>query len=115
MPKLTDLTGRTVGVWLVERLAPGRSRRGDRVWLCRCAECGHVAGLTTDQLSREPPLSLVGRCDREHRMERPGSPAWRRRRALEMREAGATLAEIADAIGVSRQRAYQIVGPRPPS
>jgi hypothetical protein len=129
MPKPVDLTGQTFGRLTV--IAPTQQRaHGMVVWECRCA-CGNTThqpvnvlrlgrvrscGCLAREASRERlrAVQAVTRATRPPRSRRPlkgqpGPGSERQAHALALRQEGRTFAEIGQALGVTRQRAAQLV------
>jgi hypothetical protein len=100
--KAHDLVGRTFGSLRVcARLGSTRGRGSQ--WLCAC-RCGA-------RVSRYGPGLLTGRATSCGCAPRAGAAEAEARRGAvrAMRAEGRTLAEIAAALGVSRQRVHQIL------
>ncbi|MCI0456921.1 MAG: hypothetical protein L0Z62_08080 [Gemmataceae bacterium] len=129
MPKPLDLTGQQFGRLTVIRPTERRENR-KVVWQCTCA-CGNTAykrsdvlrrgqarscGCLSREVSRERMRAVQAaiRATRPTRARRPlkarpGPGSDRQVEALALRQQGRTFAEIGAALGVTRQRAAQLV------
>lgn len=99
-----DLSGRHFNDWTVQEYV------GSGKWLCRCM-CGAERRIATYALT-----ALTKRCrtcyyQQKRKSGLTAEAAARRKTAVAMRAEGKTYAEIAKALGVSRERARQLVRP----
>lgn len=104
--RVRDLSGREFGGWTVLRRS-GSAADGSALWLCRC-KCGAERAVKGRYLT-----SL-----RSTRCRPCGSRDWqaaRREEAMKLRAAGLTLAEIGRELGVSKQRAHQLLSTPAPA
>jgi hypothetical protein len=102
-PRATDMTGRTFGRLRV--LARDANGNGNVRWLCRC-RCGRRVSVQAGNLCSGNSTSC-GYCTRG--LRDPVAVALRLRRIRELQAKGLSLSQIGRAVGLSKQRVWQVL------